>query len=188
MTLICSCCDVCEMSILPLSYKLALCWYSPIWQRRTSPAKSDPSSTENTFSIPFKQRKLPAAHQCSEGKRQDICVFAKMIGEFDVGKRHGRLSWSKTHWRYSLYTEVNVGSNPVPCHLLFSGAFAMAVLPCLYKLALCSFLCLCKHSMVMPNLPSPEKKIGLKCLSDNGKYLHQTRAPRLRGTKLSSVP
>ena len=59
-------CEVCEMSICSWLYELSSCWYSLIFQRRTSHAKSGSSSTENTFGMPLKQRKLPVAHQCSE--------------------------------------------------------------------------------------------------------------------------
>ena len=82
--------DVCKICILPCSYQLAMCWYSLIWQIRNLNAKSDPSSTKNTFGLPFNQRKLHATHQCSARKRQDIGVFAIMIGDVDMGKsKHG---------------------------------------------------------------------------------------------------
>ena len=58
-----------------------------ILQRRTSCAKSDPSFTEYIFRMPFQLRKLPAIHQCSESKKQDIGVFTIMIEEVNVGKR-----------------------------------------------------------------------------------------------------
>ena len=74
------------MSILPWSYKLAMCWYSLILKRRTSPDKSENYFTENIFVMPFKQRKPPGAHQGSERERQDIGVFAIRIGEVDVGR------------------------------------------------------------------------------------------------------
>ena len=80
------------MSILPWLYEPIMSLYSLVLQRRISHAKSDVSSTENNFGMPFKQRKLPATHKCSERKRQDIGLFAIMIGEFDVGKRQGWLS------------------------------------------------------------------------------------------------
>ena len=165
-------CDICEMSILPWSYELAMCWYSPILQRRTS-AKSDSSSTENTSGMCFKQRNLPTTCHCTEGKRKDIDVFAIMIGEFDMGKRPGWLPWAKRHWGWRPYTEVNEWSNHVACYLLISGVVLMAMLPCLYKLALCCFPCLCKHSTVKTNLPSPEKRICLKCFSGNANSMHQ---------------
>ena len=89
--------------------------------------------------MPYKQRKLHPTHECSERKRQDIAVFAIMIGEVYVGKRQGWLSWAKRHVGWSPYTEVNVWSNHDESNLLFSGVFVMAFLPCLYKLALCCF-------------------------------------------------
>ena len=139
-----SCLWVCEMSILPWSYKLAMCWYSLIFQRNNSHSKSDPSSAENTSEMPFKQRKLQVAHQCSERKKQDIVVFA-MIGELDVGKRQAWLSWAKRHWGWCPYTEVNVWSSLVAWNLLFSRVISKAILPCLYKLALWWF-----SSLVQP--------------------------------------
>ena len=66
--------------------RLVMCWHVPIMKIKSSPDKQDPSSAEDNFGTPFKQRKLPAAHQCSE-RQQDICVFAAMTGEVDEGKR-----------------------------------------------------------------------------------------------------
>ena len=129
------------MSILPWSYKLAMWWYSLILKRRTSHDKSDYSSTDNFFQMPFQQRKLPATHQCSERKRKEI-VFAIMLGDVYVGKRQGWHSWAKMHWEWSPLNEVNIGSNEDASNLLYSGVCAMAVLPWLYELALglCSLL------------------------------------------------
>lgn len=77
--------------------------------------------------------------------------------------------------------EVNVWSNHVAGNLLFSGVVLTADLPSLYNLALCCFPHLCKQGMLLPNLPCPERKTLLKCLSGTGMSLHQTRTPRLRG-------
>ena len=144
-------------------------------------------STENNFGMPFKERKLPATHQCSERKRQDISVFAIMIGDIALGKSPGWLSWAKGHWGLVKYTEVNEGSNHVYFNLLFSGVIAMAILPWFYELALFLCPCLCKQGMVLHNLPSPEKRTCLKCFSGSGKSLHQTRALKPRGATLVSV-
>ena len=144
---------------------LALWWYSLIWQRRTSHIKSDPSSTENTFGMPFKKRNLPLAHQCSERERQYMGVLAIVIGEVDLGLRQGWFSWAKRHWGWSPYSEVNVWNICIACNLLSSGFVWMAILPCLYKLALCCFPCLCKQGMVMPKRPCPEWRTFLKCFS-----------------------
>ena len=76
----------------------------------------------------------------------------------------------------------------VACNLLISGVVLRAMLPCLYKLALCCFPHLCKQGMVMTHLSSLESGTRLKCISGTGNYQHQTRAPRLRGTTLVSVP
>ena len=121
----------CHLWHLPWSYELAMSWYNLKLQRRFSPAKSDTFSIENTFGMPFKQRKILAANQCSERKRQDIGVFAIMIGEVNVGNRQGWFSWAKRHWGWRLYTEVNMQSNHVSYNLLFSGAHSMTLLPSL---------------------------------------------------------
>ena len=165
-------------------------WYVltfPDIAKKDSPAISDPSSTENNFGMPFKERKLPATHQCSERKRQDIGVFAIMIGDIALGKSPGWLSWAKRHWGLVQYTEVNEGSNHVYCSILFSGVISMAILPWFYELALFLCPCLCKQGMVLHNLPSPEKRTCLKCFSGSGKSLHQTRALKPRGATLVSV-
>jgi len=165
-----------------------MCWYSPILQSRISPAKSDPSSTENTFGMPFKKRKLADAHQCSERKRQDLAIFDTMTGEFYVGKRQGGLPCATRHWSWSPSREVNVQSHHIASKPLFSGIFMIAILPCLYELTMWCFHRMCTQGVVMLNLLSLEWRTILKCLSCNGKSLHQTRAPRPRGTYLVSVP
>ena len=97
------------MSMLPWAFEIALCWHALIMQRSTSHTRSDPSSKENIFGMPFKERKLPSPHQYSERKKKDIGLFVIMIGEVDVGKRQGWLFWTKRLWRWS--------------NLLFSGVF-----------------------------------------------------------------
>ena len=48
---------------------------SPKLKRRMSYAKSDNSSMENMFGVPFKQWKVPAPDQFSESKRQVLVFF-----------------------------------------------------------------------------------------------------------------
>lgn len=54
--------------------------------------------------------------------------------------------------------------------------------------ALCCFSHLWKQGIVIPKLPSIERRTRLKCLSHNGNSLHLTRAPRWRGNRLLSLP
>ena len=91
------------------------------------------------FGGPFKQCIVPATNQCSERKRQVIGIFAKIIREFYVGNRQGLLSWVKMHWGSSLNPELNVLRNQETSNLLFPGIGEMAILPWLYKPAMCSF-------------------------------------------------
>ena len=122
----------------------------PDISKKDSPAKSDHSSTENTFGMPSKQRKHSATHQCSGEEETAIGVFAIMIWKFDVGKRPGWLCWTKWHWGWSLYKEVNEWSIHVACYLVYSGDTSLAIMPCLNELAIWSFPCLCKQDMVCP--------------------------------------
>ena len=66
-------------------------------------------------------------------------VFTIMIGEVNVGKRQGWLSWAKRHWGWSPYKEVNIQRNHVACNIFFAGVFFMAILPIFYELGLCCF-------------------------------------------------
>ena len=172
------------MSILPWFYKLAVWWYYPIMKIKTSHAKSNYSSKEYTFSVSFKQWKLPAPNQCSERKRQVIDLFAIMIGEVDVGKRQGWLSWAKNNWGWCLYTEENILSNHDASNLLYSGVLGMAFLPWLYELAISCFSLLMIRRHCHENTEVPWKENMFGCLSGNGKSFHQTRALRGRGNPL----
>ena len=109
-------------------------------------------------------------------------VFCHHDSRIWCGKRQGWLSWAKRHWGWSPYMDVNVWNNHVAGHLLFTGIIYMAFPPCLYELVLCCFPHLCKQGMVMPNLPSTERRTRLKCLLCNGNSLYITRALRQRGT------
>ena len=72
---------VCEITILPSLYKLAMCCFSPLVQRRLCHAKSKFFWKENIFGVPFKQWKVSAPNPGSERKRQPICTFAIIKGE-----------------------------------------------------------------------------------------------------------
>lgn len=62
---------------------------------------------------------IPAPNQYSERKRQDIVIFAIIIGEVYLGNRQGLLSYARTHWNWSPYTVLKVLSNKDASNSLF---------------------------------------------------------------------
>ena len=164
--------EVYEMAYLPWLYELAMWWFPLILKRRTSHAKSDFSSKENTFGVPFKHRKLPTPNQHSERKRQDNGIFAISIGEIYVGNRKCLLSWAKTHCSWILFTGLNVLSNQNACKLLLYGVCVMAICPhCTNKLC-ASFLWYWKEGFLMRYYAYPQRKSTMDWLSSDGNTVH----------------
>ena len=71
---------ICELPILPWLYKLAMCSFSLLVQRRHCHVQSD-FSRMNMFGVSLKQWNVPAPNQGSESERPPILLLAKIIGE-----------------------------------------------------------------------------------------------------------
>ena len=123
----------------------------------------------------FQAKETPCCTPVLREEKAGHWCLCQMIGEVNVGKRQGCLSWVKRHWGWSPYMEMNVWSNHFACNLLFCEVFVVAFCPFCTKQPCTNCPRLCKKGKDMPNLPSPEWRICLKWLSGNGISLHLTR-------------
>lgn len=129
--------EICEMSILPWSWKLAIWWYSPILKRMSYHAKSDSSSSENSFE--FLQAKETPCSTPMQREERGNCCLCHNDRWYLCGKEARVDFWARRLWGWVLYTEVNVRINKDASNLLFSVVLAMAIMHCLFELAMCCF-------------------------------------------------
>ena len=145
---------------------------------------------ENTFGAAFRQWKIPLPNQYSERKRQDIVIFAIIIGVVSVGSRQGLLSWVSTHCGWNTYTVLNVlskknASNSWFLAFVFDGFSAMVVQTS------CVLLFPDMERRIfhtISGLSYPQSRSNLECLSWDGSTMHSTCAQSAWGNILVYLP
>ena len=96
--------EICEMSILPWSWKLAIWWYSPILKRRSYHAKSDSSSSENSLEC-LQAKETPCSTPMQREERGNCCLCHNDRW-YLCGKEARVDFWARRLWGWVPYTEV----------------------------------------------------------------------------------
>ena len=90
--------------VVPTGYMILV----PEKEKRISHVSSEFSTKENTFLVSFEGWKIHTTNQGSESKRQHMGIFLEIVGEIYLDNRQQLLSWTKIHWGWCLFIELNI--------------------------------------------------------------------------------